>query len=119
LEAAERFVELHGGGFFRLAVDFGHKESLLAVAVAQRLAHPDFAGPVMVVQQLSRKLMPPSSAVRMMRTGFLFVGLKYRDAKPTQAHYGDAFATAAEPAIGNPVFGCQQPRVQRGDPGQK
>src|SRR4029077_9261729 len=49
LEAAERFFELFGGCFLCLTVDLGHEESLLPVAVPQRLTHADFALATVVV----------------------------------------------------------------------
>ena len=44
-----RLVDLLGGGLFGAAVDLGHQEDLLAVAVAQGLAHADFADAVVIV----------------------------------------------------------------------
>ncbi len=40
LQTLEGLVDLLGGRFARVAVDFGHQENPLAIAVAQRLAHP-------------------------------------------------------------------------------
>src|SRR6266850_4477652 len=117
LEAAERFVELHGGGFFRLAVDFGHEESLLAVAVAQRLAHADFAGPVIVVPAVVEEVDAAIECGADNTDGFLFVGLN-TEMPAAQANHGDAFATAAEPAIGNAVFRARGPEFSARDTSQ-
>src|SRR6267143_466753 len=117
LEAAKRFVELHGGGFFGLAVDFGHEESLLAVAVAQRLAHADFAGPVVVVPAVVEEVDAAVERGADDADGFLFIGLN-TEMPATQANHGDAFAAAAEPAIGNAVFGASGPEFSSGDTSQ-
>ena len=47
--ALQALIDLRGGGRARAAVDLGHQERALAVAVAQRAAHPDLAGAVVVV----------------------------------------------------------------------
>ena len=49
LQPAERFVELPRRPPLRPAVDLGHQEDALAVAVAERLAHPQLALAVVVV----------------------------------------------------------------------
>jgi hypothetical protein len=49
LQPPEGLVELLGGGLPGPAVDLGHQEDLLAVAVAQGLAHADFAAAVVIV----------------------------------------------------------------------
>ena len=49
LQAREGLVELLGGGLLGAAVDLGHQEDLLAVAVLEGLAHADFAAAVVVV----------------------------------------------------------------------
>src|SRR6267378_2469290 len=116
-EAAKRFVELHGGGFFGLAVDFGHEESLLAVAVAQRLAHADFAGPVVVVPAVVEEVDAAVERGADDADRFLFVGLN-PEMPAAQANHGDAFAAAAEPAIRNAVFGASGPEFSAGDAGQ-
>ena len=49
LQALEGLVDLLGGRLLGAAVDLGHEEDLLAVAVAQGLAHADLAAAVVVV----------------------------------------------------------------------
>src|ERR671936_443986 len=49
LEAAEGFLQFPRGFLFRPAVDLGHQEGFVAVAVAQRVAHPGLAGAAVVV----------------------------------------------------------------------
>ena len=49
LQTAQRLVELPRRLAFRAAVDLGHQEDLVAIAVAERLAHADLAGAVVVV----------------------------------------------------------------------
>ncbi len=59
LQPLQRLVELATVGAL-LAVDLGHQENLLAVAVPQSLPHPDFALAVVVVPAVVQKLMPVS-----------------------------------------------------------
>ena len=49
LQPAQRLVELPRRLRFDAAVDLGHEEDLLAVAVPERLAHPDLALALVVV----------------------------------------------------------------------
>ena len=49
LEPLQGLVELLGGGFPGAAVNLRHEENLLAIAVAEGLAHTDFAAAVVVV----------------------------------------------------------------------
>ena len=56
LQPLERLLNLPGGGLFGPAVDLGHEEDLLAVAVAQGLAHADFAVAVVVVPAVVQKV---------------------------------------------------------------
>src|SRR4029077_14619977 len=43
LKAAQRFSDLVRGSCFAASIDLGHEKSFLSVAVAQRVAHADFA----------------------------------------------------------------------------
>lgn len=61
-------VEMPRGGPGVPAIDLGHKEGPVPVPIPQRLAHADLFPPGMVTQLLSRKVIPPSMAVRMIRT---------------------------------------------------
>jgi len=54
LEPPQRFINLRGRGLLGLAVNFGHEEGFVAVAVAQRLAHADFTVAVVVVPAVCR-----------------------------------------------------------------
>ena len=49
LQPLQRFVDLLRGGGLGAAVELGHQEHLLAVTVAQSLAHPDLALAVHVI----------------------------------------------------------------------
>ncbi len=110
LQAAERFIDLRGGGFFGLAVDFGHEESLLAVAVAERLAHTDFAVAAVVVPAVVEEIDATVEGGADDFDAVLFVGL-HADVIATEANNGDALAGAAEFAIGNAVFGAGGPKL--------
>src|SRR5207253_6348144 len=49
LESLERLLDLPGGRGPRLAVDLGHQERSLAVAVPKGFPHADLASPIVVV----------------------------------------------------------------------
>jgi hypothetical protein len=49
LQTPQRLVDLPRGGLLRPAVDLGHQDDLVAVAVAEGLAHADLAATVVVV----------------------------------------------------------------------
>jgi hypothetical protein len=49
LQPQEAFINLSSRGLFGAAINLGHEEGLLTVAVAQSLAHADFAGAVVIV----------------------------------------------------------------------
>ena len=49
LQPLERFVDLLGRRLLRAAVELGHEEDLLPIAVAKGLAHADFALALVVV----------------------------------------------------------------------
>jgi hypothetical protein len=118
LEAVERFIDLRSGGLLGLPVDFGHEQGLLAVAVAKRLAHADFAVAAVVVPAVVEEI---DAAVECGADDFdavLFVGL-HADVIAAKAYDRDAFAGAAEFAIGDAVFGAGGPEIGSGDAGQE
>ena len=49
LQSLERLVDLFRRGVLRAAVDLCHQEDLLAIPIAERLAHADLAAAVVVV----------------------------------------------------------------------
>jgi hypothetical protein len=49
LQAAQRLLDLSGGGVLIPAIDLRHQEDLLPVTIAERLAHPDLTDTVVVV----------------------------------------------------------------------
>src|SRR6516165_4985030 len=49
LKPAQRFFDLLGGGLLRSAVDLGHQESLLPIAVTKGFTHADFALAAVVI----------------------------------------------------------------------
>src|SRR6266403_1182737 len=118
LEAAERFIELRGGGLPGLAVDFGHEEGLLAIAVAQRLAHADFTVAVVVVPAVVEEVDAAIERGADDADALLFVGLD-TEMPAAEADDRDAFAAAAELAIGNAVFGAGGPEFSASDAGQE
>jgi hypothetical protein len=56
LKAIERFVDLAGGGLFGAAIDFSHEEDFVAIAVAESLAHPNFAAAIVVVPTIVHEI---------------------------------------------------------------
>src|SRR5205814_5548167 len=49
LESLQGFIDLFGGGIFCAAIDLGHEENLVSVAIAQRFAHADFTAAIMII----------------------------------------------------------------------
>jgi hypothetical protein len=66
-EAAQRFVDLLAGLAFAPAVDLGHQEGLVAVAILQRLAHAHLALTIVVIPAIIQEVIPRSIALRVMR----------------------------------------------------
>src|SRR6202011_42655 len=56
LEPAQRFVDLISSGSFGAPIDLGHQKRLLAVTVAQRVAHADFTLAAVVVPAVIEKI---------------------------------------------------------------
>jgi hypothetical protein len=87
--------------FLVAAVDFGHQESPLAIAVAQRLAHANLALAAVVVPAVVEKVDSPVDrrAHDANTLGLFEVGPdKVVSAQPD---HGDHFPCVAEPAAGN------------------
>ena len=98
LEALERFVDLAGGGLAGAPVELSHEENLLAVAVAQGFAHPDFALAIVIVPAVVQEVDALVHGGADDFDGVLLVG---GDAHVIAAESdgGDAFSGAAEGAI--------------------
>src|SRR3974390_1433222 len=75
LEAPERFFELLRSGLFRLAVDLGHQEWFLPVALEQGFAHGGFALSAVVVPTVGEKFDAAVEPAANDADAFLFVGL--------------------------------------------
>ncbi len=91
------------GGFAGAAVDLGHEEGLLAISVAQRLAHADFAGAAVVVPAVVEEIDAFIERGANDANAFLLVALA-ADVISAQADAGDVLAGIAQGAIGNTVF---------------
>jgi hypothetical protein len=52
LQAGERFIDLARGRLCRAAVEFGHQEDLVTVAILQTFAHAHFADAVVIVPRV-------------------------------------------------------------------
>src|ERR1700690_213608 len=56
LQPPQRFIELGYGGRFGSAIDLGHQKGLLAITIAQRLAHANFAVSAVVIPAVVEKI---------------------------------------------------------------
>ena len=92
------------GGFLRLPVDLGHEERLLTVAVAQCLAHADFAPAVVVVPAVVEEGDAAVEGGADDADALLLIGL-HAEVVAAEADHGDFLAGAAERARGNGGFG--------------
>src|SRR5258708_26156240 len=84
LQPLQRFVDLPGGGLPGPAVNLRHEEDSLAVAVAQRLAHADFADAAIIIPAVVHEGQPPIDGAADNRNTLRFVSL-FADVIPTQA----------------------------------
>src|ERR1022692_2740166 len=73
LQAAQRFVQLLGCGLLSLAVNLGHEESFLTVAVSQRFAHAFFADASVVVPAVVEEVDSAVERGAYDADAFLFV----------------------------------------------
>ena len=94
LEAAERLLELLVVGVFGAAVHFGHEEDLAAVAVAEGLAHADFAEAVVVVPAVVEEGDAAVDGFADEGDALVGVGL-FADVVAAEADGGDALASGA------------------------
>src|SRR5882724_1527926 len=56
LKAAQRLVDLTSSGGFSPSIDLGHEKGLLAITVAQGVAHSDFTLAAIVVPAVVKKI---------------------------------------------------------------
>src|ERR1035437_9386023 len=116
LQPLERFVDLAGGGLLCASVKLGHEEDLLAVAVAQRLAHPDLAFAVVVVPAVVHE---SDAAVDGGADELDAILLLFHEADmvATEAERGNAFAGTSERTVEHVAlagFGGGKPEFEQG-----
>jgi hypothetical protein len=66
---------LWGRGFLRAPIELRHKKDLVAVSVAQRLSHADFAGATIVVPTVVHEGDASIDGAADESDAFLFIGL--------------------------------------------
>ena len=101
LQPLERLVELAGGGLLGAAVDLGHQEGLLAVAVLEGLAHPLLALAVVVIPGVVEEI---EAAVERRADDLkaLLLG-DPPDVSAADADEGDLLPRAPEGAVRHPL----------------
>src|SRR5712691_10675069 len=102
LQAAERFFQLLSRGLSGLAVNLGHEESLLPIAVPQRLTHADLTLATVVVPAVVE------CGANQADTQLLVLGVANMVA--AESYHGNLLAGAAQCSIGKRV-GAQRPFV--------
>src|SRR5439155_10275254 len=120
LESLERLLDLPGGRGPRLAVDLGHQESSLAVAVPKGFPHPDLALSIVVVPGVVEEIdacvdrgSDDAKALRLRE-------VRRAEVEPAEADRGHPLARAAERPHGNADAdsvlwhgGCHLPRWRK------
>src|SRR6267154_425725 len=102
LKAAQRLVDLTGSRSFGAPVNLGHQKRLLAITVAQRIAHADFTLAAVVVPAVVEKIDALIEARADDANAFLGIRLttKMIAAEPNER---DFFFSAAQGSVGNAV----------------
>jgi hypothetical protein len=98
-EAAQRFMELFHGFFFRAAIDLGHEKDFVAVAIAEGFAHADFARAVVVVPRVVHEI---DAAIDGLANDFhaeLFADALQADVPASQSDGGHFFTGASKGAV--------------------
>src|SRR5947208_8188789 len=120
LESLERLLDLPGGCGPCLAVDLGHQESSLAVAVPKGFPHADLAPPIVVVPGVVEEIdacvnrRPDDAKALRLRE------VRRAEVEPAEADRGHPLARAAERPHGNADAdsvlwhgGCHLPRWRK------
>src|SRR5215470_17683958 len=100
LEATERLVNLARGGRLSAPVDFGHDERLLAIAIAQSFAHPDFALTAVVVPAVVQEIDSIIDASPNDAYGFRLGEFRLAQVKSAEANYRNLFSRAPKGSAG-------------------
>src|SRR5581483_4696710 len=102
LESLERLVDLLGRLLLRPAVDLGHQEHFVAVAVLERLTHPLLAGALVVIPRVVHERDAGVDG-RADDRDALLLGLLRADVEPADADGRHLDASAAERAVAHAV----------------
>jgi hypothetical protein len=100
LQAPQRFLNLISGGLFFSFFNLRHEKSLLPVAIAQGLAHADFALPVVVVPRVVEEIDTTVERGANDADTFLLV-LLHAEVVAAKADHGNLFAGATKRAPGD------------------
>jgi hypothetical protein len=92
LQASQGFIDLLGGGLFGPAVDLGHEEDFLPVAIAQSLPHTDFTGTAIIVPAVVHESDPAVDGFADNRYALRFISL-FADMISAQANGRDLFSS--------------------------
>src|SRR5215831_12807858 len=88
LQAMERFVNLFGSLLPGPAVNFGHDEGLLPVAIAQRLAHTGLALAAVVIPGIVEEIEAAVQCGSNDANGILLAEFGFSDVEPAQPQNG-------------------------------
>src|SRR5436190_16286897 len=100
LQASQGFIDLPGGGLLGPAIDLGHEEDFLPVAVAQSLPHTDFTGTAIIVPAVVHESDPAVDAPADNCDALRLVSL-FADMISAQADGRDFFSSPPQSALGH------------------
>src|SRR6266446_1364476 len=104
LQSPQGFVDLAGGDLPGSAVDLGHEEDFLPVAITQRLPHADFAGATIIIPAVVHEGDPAVNGAADNRYALHFVSL-FADVIPAQADGRDLLSSPPQSALGDSLLG--------------
>src|SRR5580692_788784 len=110
LKAPQRVVDLIGSSGLGASVDLGHEESLLAVTIAQRVAHADFTLTAIVIPAVVEKIDALIETGANDANAFLGICLFAKMIAP-KANERDFLSAAAQRSIRNVIFGFRSRRL--------
>ena len=105
-----RVVDLIASGGLGASVDLGHKKSLLAVTITQRVAHADFTLAAVVIPAVVEKIDALIETRANDANAFLRICL-FAEMIATKANERDSLSTAAQRSIKNVIFGFRSRRL--------
>ena len=95
LQALQAFVNLFGRELLRAPVNLRHQEHLVAVTIAQRFAHPDFAPAVVIIPAVVHEADAAIDGAADDADAFPLV-FGHADMKPAQSNGGNLLARSAQ-----------------------